>query len=167
MIDKRIAGVLYSYGYQLKDNEGNVYSIEGVENCPYDNDEVTLELMGHKLQRITNKEIGSTYKILAREMDLTKPIEGVGVPYHELLKLAVNIPDIDVNKISFNEKMNQLELEGRKGLRLAFAFDKTDNSFIMLNRGVSYTCCNQLSLFNWLYTHHFNFFPEGSTTNLI
>lgn len=168
MITKQIAGLLYGFNYQLQDNEGNVYWIEGVENCPYDNDEVTLELMGQKLQRITNKEIGSTYKILAREMDLTKPIEGVGVPIVELAKIA---------EFNFENSYEVAEVKNAIIFRTYFGY--RDFAFLDGNFGSSdydsslksicqWKVKNQLALFNWLYTHHFNLdFPEGTTTNLI
>lgn len=139
MITKQIAGLLYSFSYQLQDNEGNVYEIILVNQKSF-----TVRYPETN-KMILFEEIGSTYKILAREMDLTKPIEGVGVPIVELCKQeygSIYYPD-DYDECNLSD----LELH-----------------IIALSKNFC-TLSYRISL--WLYTNHFNFFPEGTTTKLI
>lgn len=76
MITKIHAATLYSYGYSLVDNEGDVYRIEGV----YDNFICIMGVVNDLPHAdISYSEIGSTYKILCRPASqLTKEIEHDG-----------------------------------------------------------------------------------------
>lgn len=88
MITKQIAGILYGYGYRLQDNEGNVWDINSALDTGFGL--VRVGKTGGYIRIYASFwQIGSTYKILAREMDLTKPIEGVGVPIVELAKIVI------------------------------------------------------------------------------
>lgn len=172
MITKQIAGLLYSFSYQLTDNEGNVYSIAEVHK-----DAMIIRnierLKRHVKYCAEFNEIGSTYKILAREMDLTKPIEGVGVPLIELFKLA-GFKWWDEEAHAYFSQMQyelghqELTIRDTKN-KMLFRYRNGSFKFLRLEpRYEDIEMANQLSLFNWLYTHHFNLdFPEGTTTNLI
>lgn len=113
---------------------------------------------------IENREIGTflneQFKPILRLMDLTKPIIVEGkeiIPYHELCKIACNIQELSEH-VSYNENDRQLEVIGKKGYKLIFAFDSNDNSFIIMSNGVTKCVSNQLTLFQWLFKHKFDVF---------
>lgn len=146
MITKQIAGLLYSYGYDLvREGTGQILSIKGVYEVG-DTLKMDLHYNGKHWASEPVSKIGKEFFILAREMDLTKPIQGVGVPIVELCKQeygSIYYPD-DYDECNLSD----LELH-----------------IIALSKNFC-TLSYRISL--WLYTHHFNLdFPEGTTINLI
>lgn len=160
MIDKTTAGILYSYGYKLKDSEGNVWLIKELLTAQ----RMGIKREGHKISQerhnrtIGFEEIGTTYKILARDLkQLTQEIEG-------------KVPLIECARIAMPDKSDFSIIHEEGG----FLDDGWLTTFYYEN-GSFKTCQssgkqieNQLSLFQYLYSLNFNIgFPENSTTDLI
>lgn len=155
MITKQIAGLLYGFSYQLQDNEGNVWQVVGSEY-----EQLIISDKNHVDRLVQFEEIGSTYKILAREMDLTKPIEGVGVPIVELLTLMLP------NSYAYPTKTKGI-IDGSENIQKYILYPMADMIILKDPKGEEIYYDQKITL-NWLYTHHFNLdFPEGTTTNLI
>lgn len=158
-IDKITAGILYSYNYKLKDSEGKIFGIHLIT-------ENTLGIYGSKVnddKYIKYSEIGTTYKILARPLEmLTKEIEGK-VPLIELAKVL---------KPSWDWELEDARGERRAYSKIAsllFYFECDEDGFTLYeNRDGHSAVLKQPALFDKLKEYHFNIgFPEGTTTNLI
>lgn len=144
MITKIHASILYGYGYSLVDNEGNVYSIMSIGDFG-------AYLRGsnpHKGIDIKFSEIGSTYRILCRPIeDLTKEIEGIGIPIVELKNMLHSISISSAVKVDFHN----LDTPTLYGLN-------EDGGEVSIPYEI------YCKLFEW----HFNLdFPSGTTQNLI
>lgn len=161
MIDKTTAGTLYSYGYKLKDSEGNVYDIDTPIGYGFD-----TYFNGLIKTYIKWEEIGTTYKILARPLEmLTKEIEGK-VPIVELAKLC-----LPYRTWEYKDYYPHLNVAGAKTGSFFFEYAETVKGFKLTeNDGDGYELLpvpNQLPLYDKLKEWHFNIgFPEGTTTNL-
>lgn len=166
MIDKITPGILYSYGYKLQDSEGYVYDIDAVGI-----DGITL-YNGDYHDTIQLSEIGTTYKILARDLEqLTQEIDGK-VPIVECAKLF-GYNDLEKYEadgiVSYG--WNEQGIEDSQGF--AFGWDVRLGQFGIYfdfqEEGDS-PVYSMLSLeaIQYLYSLNFNIgFPEGATTNLI
>lgn len=164
MITKQIAGLLYSYGYDLvREGTGQILSIKGVYEVG-DTLKMDLHYNGKHWASEPVSKIGKEFFILAREMDLTKPIEGVGVPIIELAKIAYSdVVNENTEFVIGDNVPNSVSIISPEHMDIWMCLSDA-NEFCTLEGQVQ----NQLKMFNWLYTHHFNLdFPEGTTTNLI
>lgn len=105
-------------------------------------------------------------KPILRPMNLTSPITVEGkdiIPIVELCKIASNVLEFNEDSVKYNEEQRQLEVTGKRGYKLIFAFDEKDSSFILMSNSKYVTVSNQLALFQWLAKHKFdymNLIPE-------
>lgn len=109
---------------------------------------------------VKNVVTGLGHKLILRAMDLTKPITVDGqeiIPIVELCKIASNVLEFNEDSVKYNEEQRQLEVTGKRGYKLIFAFDEKDSSFILMSNSKSATVSNQLALFQWLAKHKFDF----------
>jgi len=159
MITKQIAATLYSYDYKLVDKEGLIYPIKGVFTDQFGDCALTLiDIIEDEKFDLVLKYIGTDYFILARQMsDLTKNIEGVGVPIFELLKIATDVCDLNRERIkNIIVAIDSIQIDYRKGFNeICFAYIFEDSSFVLLKEDKTMCIHNQESLFQWLDTNHF------------
>jgi len=149
-ITKQIAATLYAYDYKLVDDNLNQYQIIAIEDSTcgdfvltavtgYMDDEIEVNIL--------QKEIGEYYFILARQMsDLTKNIDGVGVPIVELAKIAFPEQNWGLNK---RKTMAEAEYIRDK---IEFWYSDILNGF---NNNFKSFTPKQEAVFQWLDTHHF------------
>lgn len=141
MINRQQAGTLYGNGFLLRDKEGRNWQLtlsadqHFVAKNELNNDKV---IFYHK--------IPSDYKIIARKPDLTLPIIVDGkeiIPIVELAKIAFPKYKWQHDGQCFCEKEEAVFSFSKNGHFSAFRF-----GFEMLIH-------DQLSLFNWLFAHHY------------
>jgi len=96
MITKQIAATLYGNNYELVDKEGNKYGIDYPKGYGF------MSVGYLKITYIKWDKIGIDYFILARPLsDLTKNIEGVGVPLRILKTGGTNRNEFSIRKDDF------------------------------------------------------------------
>jgi len=132
MITKQIAAILYAYGYKLVDKEGNEYRVYQL----WGSSKITLMQVGYVEHTTINyNEIGTDYFILARPLsDLTKNIEGVGVPILEIGKIF-GYKDLEKQDCDGEILYGWHEQSLEDGEDYTFSWSKSKNTF-----GVFYGC---------------------------
>lgn len=163
MIDKITAGILYGYGYKLLRVEtGQMFEITGIDLSSITKQIfLKLSINGKYWGDVKVSEIGTTYKILARPLEmLTKEIEGK-VPLIECAKILWEFDDWRLHNI------HSMKI-ARADTVLNRWFDFEDGVFKAGDDAGNFHVKNQLSLFQYLYSLNFNIgFPENTTTDLI
>lgn len=144
-INKQTAGVLYGYGYKLKDSDGNVYDIDGVGLYG-----VTL-YNGDYHDTVEFDQIGTTYKILARDLEqLTQEIDGK-VPLVEMSTYKDILPFLRASY--FNKKYTAYFGTPEEHIKFEIDKDVKNNKQFIVDK-----------MADW----HFNIgFPDNTATNLI
>lgn len=162
-IDKQTASTLYGYSYKLKDSEGNVWNVDGVHAG-----KLILHLKGkRKVIGCSFDKIGTTYKILARPLEmLTKEIEGK-VPIVELAKIVCPYHPSEITEVEFEADEDYTWVNLIKGGVVIYCLRYQNGNFYVDDKDDD-RFLNQYLLFQKLHEWHFNIgFPENTTTDLI